>query len=198
MRIAHITVAALVSAFACSGPFAADPTPAETSVKRDEFQQKRIERGLETGQLNTREAGKLEQEQRVINRMEGSAMKDGKVTPREQRALDRAKDRASQDIRRQKHDAQAGNPQSASSQRLQADVGRNIKQQQRIERGMQSGQMTNREAAVAETGQAHSERKQARAAAGGQVTAAEQARIQSAESRHSKGIYRKKHNERSK
>jgi len=197
MRIVRITVVALASVLACGASFAAD-TPAETSVKRDELQQKRIERGLQTGQLNTQEAGKLEREQQVINRMEAGAMKDGKVTAREQQALDRAKDRASQDIRRQKHDAQAGNPQSASSQRMQADVGRNVRQQQRIERGMQSGQMTNREAAVAESEQAHAARREAKAAASGHVSAAEQSKIQASETRHSKGVYRKKRNERTK
>jgi hypothetical protein len=40
----------------------------------------------------------------------------------------------------------AGNHNSASSQRMQGDVQRNINQQNRVEQGVQSGQLTNKEA----------------------------------------------------
>jgi hypothetical protein len=191
-RPAHL----LALACALVGGTALAETRAEENVKRDVIQQKRIERGLETGQLNAKEAGKLEREQQVINRMEAGAMKDGRISASEQRRLDAAKDRASQDIRRQKHDAQTANPNSASSKRMESTVERNVIQQKRIHRGLETGQMTNREAAVAESGQAHSARRQANAAAGGHVSAAEQARIEASQDRRSKNIRRKKHNDR--
>ncbi len=189
-----LLVVAVASALASGAAIA--QTKAERDVQRDINQQQRIQEGLKSGDLNSREAGRLEREQQVINRMEAGAMKDGKISRDEQQKLDRAKYRASQDIHRQKHDAQEGNPASASSQRLQADVHRNVRQQKRIEHGLDTGKLTRREAAVAEAGQAHAAGKQAGAAASGQVSAAEQARIQAAEDRHSKGVYRKKHNAR--
>jgi len=99
----------------------------------------------------------------------------------------------SRDIYREKHDAQTGNPNSASSQRMQADVQRNINQQSRIEQGVKSGSLTTREAAKLEHGQARDTRLQARAGSDGNVTAHEQHRIQRNENHQSKRIYREKH-----
>lgn len=195
MKMQSASLLALVAAMSCGSALA--QTQAEGDVQRDVNQQQRIERGLKSGQLNTKEAGRLEREQQVINKMESRDLKNGSISPEEQKKLAIAKHRASADIYQQKHDAQAGNPNSASSQRMQSDVGRNLNQQKRIERGLQSGQMTNREAAVAETGQVHTERREANAAHGG-VTAAEQANIQASENRHSRGVYRKKHNNKTK
>src|SRR5258708_12947077 len=76
---------------------------------------------------------------------------------------------------------------------MQADVQRNVNQQQRIEQGVQSGQLTNREAAKLERGQARVNRAEARAGADGKVGPNEQRRIQKAENRQSKRIYREKH-----
>src|SRR3569833_1604844 len=109
--------------------------------------------------------------------MEARDLKDGHMSAGEQLRLDKAQNAASADIYKQKHDAQVGNPNSASSQRMQADVQRNVNQQQRIENGEKSGQLSNREAGKLERGQAHVDRKEARAAANGHVGAGEQARI---------------------
>jgi hypothetical protein len=76
---------------------------------------------------------------------------------------------------------------------MQADVQRNINQQQRIESGIQNGSLTNREVARLERGQAHVARKEARAGADGHVGAVEQQRIQRSENRQSRRIFRQKH-----
>ena len=89
----------------------------------------------------------------------------------------------------------AGNPNSASSKRMQADVQRNVNQQQRINQGVRSGELTNKEAGSLERGQAHVDRAEARAGANGHVGAAEQARIQGKENHQSTRVYNKKHNE---
>jgi hypothetical protein len=91
-----------------------------------------------------------------------------------------------------------GNPNSASSQRMQADVQRNVNQQQRVEQGVQSGSLTTREAGQLERGQANVDRREARAGADGNVSAKEQQRVQSAENRQSKKIYREKHDRQKK
>lgn len=172
----------------------AQTAPAGT-VQRDVNQQTRIEQGLQNGSLNTREAGKLEREEAHIDRLQAKDLKDGKMTPQEQAQLQRAQNKASRDIQADKTNNVRGNPQSASSQRMQADVQRNINQEKRVEQGVQSGSLTNREAGRLERGQARVDRREAGAARDGHVGAREQTAIQRRENNQSKRIFNKKHNE---
>jgi len=185
----------LIGAAAVAAAFAA-PALAQTTateVQRNVNQQERIEQGLKSGQLTTREAAKLEGEESRVDKMESRALKDGKLSPQEQARIDRAQNQVSRDIYREKHDAQVGNPNSASSQRMQADVQRNINQQQRIEQGAKSGALTNREVGKLERGQARDNAMQYRAGRDGHVGPNEQRHIQSAENRQSQRVYREKH-----
>ena len=181
---------------ACTIAAAASAQNTADVVQRDVNQQNRIEQGLKSGELTTKEAGRLEREESHIDKMESNALKDGKMTNAEKRRIERAENQASKDIYREKHDAQTGNPNSASSQRMQADVQRNANQEQRIENGVKNGSLTNREAANLERGQARVDRKEANAAADGHVGAGEQKHIQAAENHQSKRIHREKHNDR--
>ena len=165
-------------------------------VQRDVNQQKRIDQGLQSGQLTTKEASQLEKGEARIEKMEQRADADGKMTDAEKRRIEQAQNKESQQIYQDKHNAQTGNPNSASSQRMQADVQRNVNQQQRIEQGIQSGQLTNREVSNLEKGQANVNRKEARAGANGHVSANEQHNIQAAENHQSRKIYKEKHNNR--
>src|SRR5919198_2106619 len=158
MRFTHNVVAAALSLAFAGAAFAQAGT-----VQRDVNQQQRIEQGLQSGQLNTREAARLEREEARVERDQARALQDGRLTPAEKARLAREQNRVSRDIYREKHDAQTGNPNSPSSQRMQADVQRNINQQQRIEQGAQSGQLTTREAGKLERGQAHDSMAEARA-----------------------------------
>jgi hypothetical protein len=184
-RIA-IVIAALIAA-----PAFAQTTA--TTVQRDVNQQQRIEEGLQSGQLNTKEAGRLEKEEAKVEKMQKKALKDGTLTTQEKARLDAAQDKVSRDIYREKHNAQTGNPDSASSQRMQQDVQRNINQQQRIEQGVQSGTLTNRETAKLEGGQAKSNRRQAKAAADGHVGKGEQKALQHTQNKQSAKIHKQKH-----
>lgn len=180
---------------AAASTFAMAQAPAVTNdIQRDVNQQQRIENGLKSGALTTREASSLEKQEARVDRMESKAMKNGSVSPREQASIQRAENRVSQDIARDAHNGQVGNPASASSQRMQADVQRNINQQERIRNGVQNGSLTNREAAGLERGQAHVDNREARAGRNGHIGAGEQSRITGAENRASGNIYRDKHN----
>ncbi len=181
---------------ACAIATAASAQTAADAVQRDVNQQNRIEQGLKSGELTTKEAGKLEREESRVDKMEANALKDGKMMPAERRRIARAQNKVSKDIYQEKHDAQTGDPNSASSQRMPADVQRDANQEQRIENGIKNGSLTNREAANLERGQARVDRKEARAAADGHVGAVEQQGIQAAENHQSKRIYREKHNQR--
>ena len=163
------------------------------TVQRDVNQQQRIEQGLQSGQLNTREAARLEREEAKVERDQARALQDGKLSPAEKARLAREQNKVSRDIYREKHDAQTGNPNSPSSQRMQADVQRDVNQQRRIQQGLRSGELTNREAARLERGQAHDSAIQARAGADGQVSAQEQRRMQKSENKQSRRIHREKH-----
>jgi hypothetical protein len=196
MNKTQITLALFATALLSGAAFA--DTPAEKDQQRDVNQQQRIENGLQSGQLSTKEAGRLEREQQHVDRMEARDLKDGHMSAGEQLRLDKAQNAASADIYKQKHDAQTGNPGSASSQHMQADVQRNVNQQQRIQNGMDNGSLTNREASRLEAGQARTDHKVANAAADGHVGAAEQGRIRRSENRQSANVYRKKHNARAK
>jgi hypothetical protein len=163
------------------------------TVQRDVNQQQRIEQGLQSGQLNTREAARLEREEGKVERDQSRAMRDGNLSPAEKARLAREQNKVSRDIAREKHDAQTGNPNSASSRRMQADVQRNVNQQQRTEQGLRSGSLTTREAGKLERGQARDSSLEARAGADGHVGANEQRRVQRAENRQNRRIHREKH-----
>jgi len=191
----NMKTAATVIAVAVAGLFsvAASAQTAGSEVQRNVNQQQRIEQGIQSGQLTNREAGKLERGEARIERMESNAAKDGKLSAGEKARIQRAQNQESRQINRLENNAAKGNPNSASSQRMQADVQRNVNQQQRIEQGIQSGQLTNREAGKLERGQARVNRAEARAGADGKVGPKEQRGIQKAENRQSKRIYREKH-----
>jgi hypothetical protein len=193
MTFRHIAIASIWSIVFASAGFA---QTVGTEVQRDVNQENRIEQGLKSGQLSTGEAAKLERGEARIDRMETHALKDGTLSPREAAHIQRAQNQESARINRLDNNAVSGNPNSASSQRMEADVQRNINQQNRIEQGVQSGALTNKETANLERGQARIDRKEARVGADGHVSAREQARIQHAEDRQSNKIYREKHNNR--
>ena len=167
-----------------------------TEVQRDINQESRIEQGLKSGQLSTGEAAKLERGEARIDRMEKNALRDGTLSQQEADRINRVQNTESAKINALKHNDVAGNPNSASSQRMQADVQRNINQQSRIEQGVQNGSLSNKEVSNLERGQARVNRTEARAGADGHVSANEQARIQHKENRQSRKVFREKHNNR--
>ena len=189
---------ATIIAGAAAGLFSLAATAQTTGseVQRDVNQQQRIEQGLKSGSLNTREASQLERGEARIDRMESNAEKNGKLSPAEKARIQRAQNQESRDINRLENNAAKGNPNSASSQRMQADVQRNVNQEQRIEQGVKSGQLTNREVGKLENGQARVDRAEARAGANGRVSANEQRRVQGDENQQSKRIYKDTHNDR--
>lgn len=187
------SLSVVVIGLICGSAYAADTD--QRALERNVNQQERIEKGLDTGQLSTREAGQLERTESRIDHMEAHALKDGDVTKTEAARIEQAQDRASRQIYVQKHDAQKGNPDSVSSKRLQADVQRNANQQERIAQGVKSGELNAHETARLERGQARTTRREANAAADGHVGAAEQAKVKYTENVNSHRIHRQKHDE---
>jgi len=81
---------------------------AETPVidQRQMNQERRIDQGISSGQLNRREAGRLDRQQDRIDHMENRAKADGVVTGKERARIGAAQNRASRHIGREKHDSQ--------------------------------------------------------------------------------------------
>jgi opacity protein-like surface antigen len=81
---------------------------AETPVidQRQRNQDQRIDQGIASGQLNEREANRLNKQQGRIGKMEDRAMSDGVMTKRERARIGAAQNRASRHVARQKHDRQ--------------------------------------------------------------------------------------------
>lgn len=174
------------------------PQPTQNAARdtqRDANQQQRIDQGLKSGQLNTRQASNLEQREANLDRTEQRDMRNGPMTKSENAQIQRMQNRDSSAIYKDKHDAITGNPNSASSRRLQADASRNAMQEQRLANGVKSGQVTNREDARMQGRQAHVDHMEHVAGTNnGRVGAREQKRIQRTDNRNSKRIYRVKHN----
>ncbi len=184
LRLLAVLLAGLPAA-----AMAADTTAVDRNVK----QQERIEQGLQSGSLNTREAARLERQQAKIEQMEANASRDGQISSKEAARIRHAQNAESELIRSEKHDAQRGNPNSVSSQRMQADVARDINQQTRIRNGLADGSLTTHEAGRMERQQASGDRKLARAGSDGYVGAGEQRRVASADKRQSRHIWRQRH-----
>jgi hypothetical protein len=192
----RLTALAVAVASALALPAIAQTTGSE--VQRNVNQQERIEQGLKSGSLSTKEAAKLEKGEARIEKMESNALKDGKLSPAEKAKIQGAQNKESAEIAKLKSNERVGNPDSASSKRMQADVQRNVNQQQRIEQGVKSGELTKRETAKLEAGQAKVNRKEARAGADGHVGPKEQARIQKSENKASRKIFKEKHDAQTK
>ena len=98
--VPNALAAALGLAF-CGAVFAQAGT-----VQRDVNQQNRIEQGVKSGSLTTREAARLEHGQARDTRLEARAGADGNVTKHEQQRIQKNENHQSKRIYREKHDAQ--------------------------------------------------------------------------------------------
>lgn len=101
-----IAVAVLAAVPALSYAQARDPAATPGIDKRQEMQQKRIDQGVKSGELNKREAERLERRQERIVKMEGKARSDGVVTQKERARIHHQQDQESRRIHREKHDRQ--------------------------------------------------------------------------------------------
>jgi hypothetical protein len=94
-------------ALALAGAAFAQSDPATPRVDRREArQQKRIDKGVASGQLTPKEAARMQAQQGRIEAAEANAKSDGVVTAKERAGLARRQNKANRNIRHNKHDAQ--------------------------------------------------------------------------------------------
>jgi hypothetical protein len=193
MKLRNALIAAALSGLFAGSAFAdqAFGDMFERNIK----QQVRIERGLRSGDLTTEEAAGLQRDQARIARLQADALDDGVLADAERERILRMQDRASEDIYFERHNRETGDPNAPSVQRMLASVERNIRQQARIQRGIDSGELTAREVAELLYGQARVNWRQARFARDGWIDAGEQGRIDYAQDRQSERIWERKHDQ---
>ena len=74
--------------------------------QRERAQRHRIQHGVATGELTRKETAGARNDQRRIRRSERRAKADGVVTTNEQTRLNHKQNKASRELRRDKHDTQ--------------------------------------------------------------------------------------------
>lgn len=104
MFLRPLVIAAALG-LAASSAFAQTTSTPRIDARQDR-QEQRIEKGVASGQLNQREAARMERGQAHVQKMEDRAAADGKVTKGERRAIEHAQDHQSARIARQRHDKQ--------------------------------------------------------------------------------------------
>ena len=86
-----------------------------------------------------------------------------------------------------------GTAQAADTQSTPRIDQRQAQQSKRIEQGVKSGQLTEKETARLQKGQAHVQKAEDKAMADGKMTKKERERIEHMQNQQSKKIYREKH-----
>lgn len=107
--ITAIVAAGITFSFAVT-PALAAATDNPGVDQRQANQQKRIDQGVQSGQLTEKEAKKLNKQQERINKKEAKMKEDGKLTKKEREKLKKEQDKASRDIYKEKHDKQTTAP----------------------------------------------------------------------------------------
>ena len=96
----------IAAIFSCGALPALAQTATPNLDKREANQQRRIDKGVNSGQLTAPEAKRLERRADRLEKHEAKAKSDGVVTPQERARLQREANRNSREIRRETHDRQ--------------------------------------------------------------------------------------------
>ena len=181
-RIATILMAAALA----TGVFAQEVN------QRKENQQDRIANGVASGQLTAGETANLEKKEANVNKEVSADRKanGGNLTNNQKTQVNQQQNKLSQKISTDKHNAnqaQYGNNQVGA---------RRDNQQQRIARGIKSGQMTAGEAAKTEKKESTLNKQVAadRKANAGNLTDNQKAQVNAKQNKLSTKIYTQKHN----
>lgn len=158
-------------------------------------QNDRIQQGINSGELTSKEAWRLKKQQKHIRQKERRFKADGHFTRRERAIIHKDLLRASGRIHKQKHDRQKQGVRRLGLKRYGINKNQN-KQARRIAQGVRSGELTWKETAQLSRQQSRINRQERRFRADGSFTRGERARICKRQTRASKNIYRKKNNNR--
>jgi hypothetical protein len=188
----NFVAAGVVFAMTAGSVFAQTQAPnADPGVQqRMQNQENRIDQGVKSGALTPKETGNLEAEQARIRQSEERMKSDGTLTGQERQRLRTMQNKADADIYNQKHDAQTAPVTSKPRATIRQ---RQMNQEQRIEQGVKSGELTPKEAGRLEGEQARIQQTKERMKSDGQLTPAERERLDAMQNKAGQDIYRQKH-----
>jgi len=126
----------------CVGVYAGDTHDPGVN-KRQHRQAKRIKQGVKSGELTKHEAKELREDQRDIKNKEEAYKSDGKLTNAERKDLQHDLNQSSREIHQEKHDGQTRQHLGTRDPAVNA---RQENQEDRIEQGVASGELTRKEA----------------------------------------------------
>ncbi|KAF0182949.1 MAG: hypothetical protein FD164_903 [Nitrospirae bacterium] len=112
-KIIPSIVAAGITFSLAVAPALAAGTDSPGIDQRQMNQQKRIDQGVQSGQLTEKEAKKLNKQQDRIEKKEAKMKEDGKLTKKERAKLKKKQDKAGKKIYKEKHDKQTTAPAPA-------------------------------------------------------------------------------------
>lgn len=102
----NVTIKVIIFIFGLSQAGVALAGDAESINKRQASQKARIKKGIESGELNKKEAARMKKGQKRVRKMERRAKKDGEISSAEAARIQKVQNKQSRKIRKQKHDGQ--------------------------------------------------------------------------------------------
>ncbi|MBU1977626.1 MAG: hypothetical protein KJ958_00500 [Gammaproteobacteria bacterium] len=184
-----VTIAGL-GVFAMAAGSVLAESQGRSAGQRMHSQHQRIEQGVSSGQLNRREAARLNREQRQIRNEAREYRGDGVVTKAERADLRRDQNRASRHIYAEKHDSQSG---TAGAVRDPGANARQVNQRERIQQGVRSGELTRGETRQIGAEQRNIRQEERQYKSDGVLTKVERKDLQQDLNVASKDIYNQKH-----
>lgn len=169
---------------------------------RQQRQQNRIQSGVQSGTLTSNEAARLSKQQNALARQEARYRASGNGLSRKERVrLQREQNQLSQNIHRQANDRQGVNLPPAGNPNAYNPPGRpglyninnnQVNHQERINQGIQSGELTQAEAQRLSNQQNRFATKEAEMRQDG-LTLQERRRLDNMQDNMSRNIYHQKH-----
>jgi hypothetical protein len=168
--------------------------------QRQENQRDRVRQGIKSGQLTKEEAKELATNQKELRQEEKEYKSDGTLTKEERVDLHQDLNSTSKDIYQEKHDAETqpgvtpaepGSPKvwDPKVNQLQSN------QKDRIQQGVQSGELTKKETYTLAQKEAHLAKLERQLKEDGKLTKEERARLQKRLDWISADIYKQKHDD---
>jgi hypothetical protein len=161
------------------------PAFAQVTEGTDANDQQQIEQGLQNGSLSAGEASKMESDQQALERAQANGASQSR--------LQQLQNKDESQLNHLEDNSVHGDPNSVNNQRMQSDVQRDENQDNRIQNGINSGELTKGEASRMERGESTVDRSEANSH--GRMTNARQQNIQGREDYQSRKIYNQKHND---
>ncbi|MFP2931416.1 hypothetical protein ACLESO_40765 [Pyxidicoccus sp. 3LG] len=162
-------------------------------TRRQDNQDRRIQKGIENGTLTPEEASGVKAKQAQIAEAKNEALADGKIDKKEAKQLRKLQREASRDIFEQKHNATE--TPATPEQRAPRIDGHQGNQSSRIQKGLGDGSLDAKEAATLMEQQTRIAEAKGQAMADGTMDEAEYNQLRQLQREASTAIFEARHND---